>query len=102
MQAVTKYIGGHSEIMFGTIAANARAWPLVAEAIQLLGVCAGPDDVFLALRGLRTLSVRLAQHYKSGREMARWLARPPDALPVLHPAPETHPRHPIWQPDFTS
>ena len=55
MQAATKYIGGHSDIMFGTISANAKAWPLVAEAIQLLGVCAGPDDVFLALRGLRTL-----------------------------------------------
>ena len=62
IQAATKYIGGHSDIMFGTISANAAAWPQVAEAIRLLGVCAGPDDVFLALRGLRTLAVRLAQH----------------------------------------
>src|SRR5882757_1357642 len=52
MQAATKYIGGHSNIMFGTISANAKAWPLIAETIRLLGVCAGPDDVFLALRGL--------------------------------------------------
>ena len=66
IQAATKYIGGHSDIMFGTISANAKAWPLIAEAIQLLGVCAGPDDVFLALRGLRTLAVRLAQHQRSG------------------------------------
>ena len=66
MQAATKYIGGHSDIMFGTISANAKAWPLLAEGIRLLGVCAGPDDVFLALRGTRTLSVRLAQHYRSG------------------------------------
>ena len=51
MQAATKYIGGHSDIMFGTISANAKAWPLLAEGIRLLGVCAGPDDVFLALRG---------------------------------------------------
>src|SRR3984893_2391412 len=80
MQAATKYIGGHSDIMFGTISANARAWPLVAEAIQLLGVCAGPDDVFLAIRGLRTLAVRLAQHYKSGLEMARWLAARPEVV----------------------
>src|SRR5213078_1235045 len=57
MQAATKYIGGHSDIMFGTISANAEAWPLIAEAIQLLGICAGPDDVFLAIRGLRTLAV---------------------------------------------
>jgi cysteine-S-conjugate beta-lyase len=101
MQAATKYIGGHSDIMFGTIAANARAWPLVAEAIQLLGVCAGPDDVFLALRGLRTLSVRLAQHHASALEMAHWLAGRPEVVRVLHPALESHPGHAIWKRDFT-
>jgi cystathionine beta-lyase len=101
MQAATKYIGGHSDIMFGTISANAKAWPLVAETIRLLGVCAGPDDVFLALRGLRTLSVRLAQHYRSGLEMARWLATRPEVARVLHPALETDPGHAIWKRDFT-
>jgi cystathionine beta-lyase len=101
MQAATKYIGGHSDIMFGTIAANAKAWPLIAEAIYLLGVCAGPDDVFLALRGLRTLSVRLAQHYRSGLEMARWLAARPEVIRVLHPALENNPGHAIWKRDFT-
>ena len=101
IQAATKYIGGHSDIMFGTISANARAWPLIAEAIYLLGVCAGPDDVFLALRGLRTLSVRLAQHYKSGLEMARWLAARPEVIRVLHPALETDPGHAIWKRDFS-
>jgi cystathionine beta-lyase len=100
MQAATKYIGGHSDIMFGTISANAKAWPLVAEAIQLLGVCAGPDDVFLAIRGLRTLAVRLAQHYQSGLEMARWLATRPEVVRVLHPALESHPGHAIWKRDF--
>ena len=100
MQAATKYIGGHSDIMFGTISANARAWPLVAEAIQLLGVCAGPDDVFLAIRGLRTLAVRLAQHHRSGLEMARWLAGRPEVVRVLHPALETDPGHAIWKRDF--
>src|SRR5215470_9416502 len=69
MQAATKYIGGHSDIMFGTISANEKTWPLVAETIRLLGVCAGPDDVFLALRGTRTLSVRLARHHRSGLDM---------------------------------
>ncbi len=101
MQAATKYIGGHSDIMFGTISANAKAWPLVAEAIQLLGVCAGPDYVFLAIRGLRTLAVRLAQHYQSGLEMARWLATRPEVIRVLHPALESHPGHAIWKRDFT-
>jgi cysteine-S-conjugate beta-lyase len=101
MQAATKYIGGHSDIMFGTISANARAWPLVAEAIQLLGICAGPDDVFLALRGLRTLAVRLAQHHRSGMEMARWLGARPEVAGVLHPALESHPGHAVWKRDFT-
>jgi cysteine-S-conjugate beta-lyase len=101
MQAGTKYIGGHSDIMFGTISANARAWPIVNENIRLLGVCAGPDDVYLALRGMRTLSVRLAQHYRSGLEMARWLAARPEVARVLHPALESHPGHAIWKRDFT-
>jgi len=101
IQAATKYIGGHSDIMFGTISANAKAWPLIAETIRLLGVCAGPDDVFLALRGLRTLAVRLAQHHRSGLEMARWLATRPEVVRVLHPALESDPGHTIWKRDFT-
>jgi cysteine-S-conjugate beta-lyase len=101
MQAATKYIGGHSDIMFGTISANAKAWPLVAETIRLLGVCAGPDDVFLALRGLRTLSVRLEQHQRSALDMARWLAARPEVMRVLHPGLESDPGHTIWKRDFT-
>jgi cystathionine beta-lyase len=101
MQAATKYIGGHSDIMFGTISANEKTWPLVQESIRQLGVCAGPDDVFLALRGLRTLSVRLAHHQRSGLEMARWLAARPEVLRVLHPALESDPGHAIWRRDFT-
>ena len=101
MQAATKYIGGHSDIMFGTISANAKAWPMVQETIRLLGVCAGPDDVYLALRGTRTLAVRLAQHHRSGLEMARWLAARPEVDRVLHPGLESHPGHAIWKRDFT-
>jgi cystathionine beta-lyase len=101
IQAATKYIGGHSDIMFGTISANATAWPMIAETIRLLGICAGPDDVFLALRGMRTLAVRLNQHYRSGVEMARWLARRPEVIRVLHPALESDPGHAIWKRDFS-
>jgi cystathionine beta-lyase len=101
MQAATKYIGGHSDIMFGTISANAKAWPLIAETIKLLGVCAGPDDVFLALRGLRTLSVRLEQHHRSALDMAHWLATRPEVARVLHPGLESDPGHAIWKRDFT-
>ncbi|HEY7844833.1 MAG TPA: cystathionine beta-lyase [Bradyrhizobium sp.] len=101
MQAGTKYIGGHSDIMFGTISANKKVWPILAENIRLLGVCAGPDDVYLALRGMRTLSVRLAQHYRSGLEIARWLQQRPEVQQVLHPALESDPGHAIWKRDFS-
>ncbi|MGA7807855.1 cystathionine beta-lyase [Bradyrhizobium sp.] len=101
MQAGTKYIGGHSDIMFGTIAANTAAWPIISEAIRVLGICAGPDDVFLALRGLRTLAVRLAQHYRSGLEVANWLSTRPEVTRVLHPALAGDPGHAIWKRDFT-
>ena len=101
MQAATKYIGGHSDIMFGTISANAKAWPMVQETIRLLGVCAGPDDVYLALRGTRTLAVRLAQHHRAGLEMAHWLAARPEIARVLHPGLETDPGHAIWKRDFS-
>jgi cysteine-S-conjugate beta-lyase len=101
MQAATKYIGGHSDIMFGTISANAATWPIIQDNTRLLGICAGPDDVFLALRGLRTLSVRLAQHHRSGLEMAHWLQSRPEVTRVLHPALESDPGHAIWKRDFT-
>jgi len=101
IQAATKYIGGHSDIMFGTISANRAAWPAISEAVRQLGLCAGPDDVFLAIRGLRTLAVRLAHHHRSGLEMARWLAQRPEVARVLHPALETDPGHSIWRRDFT-
>ncbi|MCF2523564.1 cystathionine beta-lyase [Bradyrhizobium sp. G127] len=101
IQAATKYLGGHSDIMFGTISANAKTWPLITEAIRLLGVCAGPDDVFLALRGVRTLAVRLAHHQQAGLDMAHWFAARPEVLRVIHPALESDPGHAIWKRDFT-
>jgi cystathionine beta-lyase len=101
IQAATKYIGGHSDIMFGTISANAKAWPLVQAGVRELGVCCGPDDVFLALRGLRTLGVRLAHHQRSALDMAQWLDTRPEVQRVLHPALPNHPGHAIWKRDFT-
>jgi cystathionine beta-lyase len=101
VQAATKYLGGHSDIMFGTIAANAAAWPRIASAIYLLGVCAGPDDVFLALRGLRTLAVRLAQHQRSAVDIAQWLQHRPEVQRVIYPALEGDAGHAIWKRDFT-
>jgi len=93
IQAVTKYIGGHSDIMFGSVAANEKAWPALNETMYLLGECAGPDDIFLAMRGLRTLAVRLAHHQAAALEMANWLAARPEVLRVLHPALPSDPGH---------
>ncbi len=101
IQAGTKYIGGHSDIMFGCVSANAATLPALKTAMSNLGLCVGPDDMFLALRGLRTLAVRLARHNQSGLAIARWLEQRPEVLRVLHPALESDPGHAIWKRDFT-
>ncbi|HKY85643.1 MAG TPA: cystathionine beta-lyase [Pseudorhodoplanes sp.] len=100
IQAGTKYIGGHSDVMLGTISANAAMFPKIKETVGTLGLCVGPDDMYLALRGLRTLGVRLDRHQKSGIEIARWLAKRPEVLKVMHPALESDPGHAIWKRDF--
>jgi cysteine-S-conjugate beta-lyase len=101
VQSGTKYIGGHSDVMLGTIAANKAAAPSLAQYVYDMGLCVGPDDMFLALRGLRTLGVRLAQHYAAGMKVARWLEAQPQILRVVHPAIESHPDHRLWKRDFT-
>jgi cystathionine beta-lyase len=70
------------------------------DTFTTLGLCAGPDDVYLAQRGLRTMAVRLARHQESGLKIARWLASRPEVLHVMHPALETDPGHAIWKRDF--
>jgi cystathionine beta-lyase len=100
IQAATKYIGGHSDVMLGTVSANAATWGGLKETVHALGLCVGPDDIYLGLRGLRTLGVRLAAHYQAGLKVARWLAARPEVARVLHPALETCPGHAIWARDF--
>jgi cystathionine beta-lyase len=101
IQAGTKYIGGHSDIMFGTVSANEKYATRLKETFNTLGLCAGPDDIYLALRGLRTMGVRLAHQHKSGVTIAKWLAARPEVLRVMHPALESDPGHAIWKRDFT-
>jgi cystathionine beta-lyase len=101
IQAGTKYIGGHSDIMFGCVSANAKTLPALKTVIQSMGLCVGPDDMYLALRGLRTMAVRLKRHCESGLRVARWLEKRPEVLRVLHPALESDPGHAIWQRDFS-
>jgi cysteine-S-conjugate beta-lyase len=101
IQSGSKYIGGHSDLMLGTISANRATWPQLIKTVHAMGLCVGPDDMYLGLRGLRTLGVRLAQHYAAGIVIARWLEARPEVLRVLHPALERHPGHAIWQRDYT-
>jgi cystathionine beta-lyase len=100
IQAATKYIVGHADAMLGAITSNARAAKHVAQAKEVLGICPGSEETYLGLRGLRTLATRLAQHQRSGIEMARWLEARPEVARVIHPALPSHPQHKIWKRDF--
>ena len=101
IQAGTKYIGGHSDIMFGCVSANAATLPALKDTVYSMGLCVGPDDMYLALRGLRTLGVRLDRHFQSGLRVAGWLEQRPEVLRVMHPALDRDPGHKIWKRDFT-
>jgi cysteine-S-conjugate beta-lyase len=101
IQAATKYIVGHADAMLGAITANEAVWPKVARTHDELGLCAGPEDVYLGLRGLRSLGVRLARHQASAVALAEWLKARPEVARVIHPALPSDPGHAIWKRDFT-
>ena len=101
IQSGSKYIGGHSDLMLGTISANRTTWPQLIKTVHAMGLCVGPDDMYLGLRGLRTLGVRLAQHHAAGLTIARWLEARPEVMRVLHPGLPSHPGHALWQRDYT-
>lgn len=102
VQALSKYVGGHSDVFLGSIACrDAEVSGEVARTLEDLGAFVSPDDAWLALRGLRTLAVRLPEHGRSGLEVARWLAGRPEVAEVLHPALPGSPDHALWRRDFT-
>jgi cysteine-S-conjugate beta-lyase len=101
IQAATKYIVGHSDVMLGTITTTEESFLRAKRAASFLGACAGPDDCYLALRGLRTLAVRLARHQETALTLARWLGQRPEVARVLHPAMPDCPGHDIWRRDFS-
>lgn len=96
----TKYFIGHADAMIGTISAKGSAAKCVRQTAYALGICAGPEDTQLALRGLRTLSIRLKQHQQSALELAKWLQTCDEVEAVLHPALASHPDHDLFQRDF--
>lgn len=101
IQAATKYIVGHSDAMMGVITCNEATFGKVQEMAFLSGACAGPDDVYLAQRGLRSMGTRLRQHHENGIKLAQWLQQRPEVTRVMHPALPDDPGHALWKRDFT-
>lgn len=100
IHAATKYPSGHSDILMGTVSANAAHWDRLREANITLGICGAPDDAYQILRGLRTMGVRLERHQESALAIAQWLEGRDDVARVLHPALPSFPGHEIWKRDF--
>lgn len=101
VSAITKYIVGHSDVLMGTIATREAHIGRLRETANQLGNACAPDDVFLALRGLRTLAIRLKHHGDAALRLAGWLDRRPEVRTVLHPALPSCPGHEFWRRDFT-
>nr|CAD6412449.1 cystathionine beta-lyase [Rhizobium sp. Q54] len=100
IHATTKYPSGHSDVLMGSVSANATYWPQLKETAITMGICGSPDDSYQILRGLRTMGVRLEHHQRSALEIARWLESRDDVARVLHPALPSFPGHEIWKRDF--
>ena len=101
IQAATKYVGGHADVMLGYVAANESHATRLAETHGSMGLYASGDDCYLGLRGLRTLPVRLARHQATAITLANWLAARPEVARVMYPALPGDPGHAIWKRDFT-
>ena len=102
MQALTKYVGGHSDLLLGSVSvAGSIAYEAIGSTLKQLGMAVSPDDCSLALRGMKTLGVRLERLEKSALEIALWLSKQPCIKNVLHPALPSCPGHEYWRRDFT-
>ncbi len=100
IQAATKYIVGHSDALLGVATANQATWDLLRQGAHDFGQTAGPDDLYLALRGLRSLGVRLRRHQAGALEVAQWLSDHPAVARVMHPALPGDPGHALWRRDY--
>ena len=100
IQPATKYPAGHSDVLIGAVVANESHWPQLRDFTRDMGQTASPDDVFLAIRGMRTLAARLEQHQRSAIEIAKRLEKHSNVKRVLYPALESDPGHALWKRDF--
>lgn len=101
IHAATKYIVGHSDAMLGVVTTTEAAFEAVRDTAETMGICAGPDDIYLGTRGVRTMAVRLRQHQANALTLARWLQSRPEVSRVLYPALPEDPGHALWKRDFT-
>jgi cystathionine beta-lyase len=101
IHAATKYIAGHSDVLMGVIVTNEQHWLTVRRAVADYGYGVSPDDCYLALRGFRTIGVRMKQQMASALKVARWLQSRQEVKRVLYPALESDPGHAIWKRDFS-
>ncbi len=101
VQPATKYYGGHSDVLIGLVVANESTWPALRATAYDLGQRASPDDCFLALRGMRTLGVRMQRHQASALVLATWLQSRPEVARVFYPPLAGDPGHALWKRDFT-
>ena len=100
INAGTKYLNGHSDVLMGYVSANEALWPHIDQMNYVQGLYTAPDDVYLTLRGMRTMAIRLQRHMESGLEIAKWLEKRPEVVQMLHPALESHPQHHLWKENF--
>lgn len=101
VHAATKYIGGHSDLLMGTVTCNERAWPRMRETMHHYGLTTSPDDCYVALRGLRSMAARLAQHRANAESLIAWLKRQPEVERVLYPADPDDPGYALWKRDMS-
>jgi len=101
VEAGTKYLSGHSDLLLGLVSANEKWAVRLRKTFEAFAMCAGPEDVYLALRGLRTMELRLKEAERQAFSLALWLQQRPEVKEVLHPALPTYPGHAIWKRDFT-
>lgn len=100
INAATKYISGHSDLMLGVAVCTEEAFIPVKKIASGSGYCGGPDDIYMALRGLRTLPLRMKQHHASALAVAQWLQARPEVAQVMYPALPDDPGHAIWKRDY--
>lgn len=101
IQAATKYIGGHSDVLMGTVTCTAACFQQFDTTYEILGQCVSGDEAALALRGLRTMDVRMERHMKNAITVAEWLKARPEVARVLYPALAGDPGHELWKRDFS-